>query len=207
MQGSVGSAEVEGMATQGLRRTGTDGTIVNAEPALLWEAEAGSLFDTGAASLREAAAARVAAHRNKRAGAQALEAAREGALREEHARAERDALHADRFLLPWGRDSDGRHGSGRGCRAKFVRTVSLLLTRLQGPRHRFLGYPGRRDDVVEAHALDAVLGDELRSTLDDPAAAFARVDDHGRDMDAYSAENKEVELLYDREIWFPPKSA
>jgi uncharacterized RDD family membrane protein YckC len=76
MQGSVGSAEVEEMGTQGLLATGTDGA---------------TLFDTGAASLREAAAARVAAHRNKRAGAQALEAAREEALREEHARAERDA--------------------------------------------------------------------------------------------------------------------
>jgi uncharacterized RDD family membrane protein YckC len=75
MQGSVGSAEVEEMATQGLLATGTDGT----------------LFDTGAASLREAAAARVAAHRSKRAGAQVVEAAREEALRQEHARAERDA--------------------------------------------------------------------------------------------------------------------
>ena len=89
MQGSVGSAEVEEMATQGLLATGTDGA---------------TLFDTGAASLREAAAARVAAHRSKRAGAQAqdhpsqqagrgprVEAAREEALREEHARVERDA--------------------------------------------------------------------------------------------------------------------
>jgi uncharacterized RDD family membrane protein YckC len=75
MQGSVSSAEVGEMATQGLLRTGTDGT----------------LFDTGAASLREAAAARVAAHRSKRVGAQAMEAAREEALREERARAERDA--------------------------------------------------------------------------------------------------------------------
>jgi uncharacterized RDD family membrane protein YckC len=76
MQGSVGSAVGEQMATQGLLATGTDGA---------------TLFDTGAASLREAAAARVAAHRNKRAGAQAMEAAREEALREEHARVERDA--------------------------------------------------------------------------------------------------------------------
>jgi len=83
MQGSVGRAEVEEMATQGLLRTGTDGTFLDTEPA--------SLFDTGAASLREAAAARVAAHRNKRAGAQAQEAAREEVLREERARAERDA--------------------------------------------------------------------------------------------------------------------
>ncbi len=75
MQGSMGSAEVEEMAAQGLLATGTDGT----------------LFDTGAASLRAAAAARVAAHRSRRAGAQALEAAREEALREEHARGERDA--------------------------------------------------------------------------------------------------------------------
>ena len=70
MQGSVGSAVGEEMATQGLLATGTDG---------------GTLFDTGAASLREAAAARVAAHRSKRAGTQAMEAAREEALREEHA--------------------------------------------------------------------------------------------------------------------------
>jgi uncharacterized RDD family membrane protein YckC len=117
MQGSVGSAEVEEMATQGLLRTGTDGAVVNPEPALLWDAEPASLFDTGAASLREAAAARVAAHRSKRAGAQAqdhlgqqaspqrdklvgdpgagrgprTEAAREEALREEHARTARDA--------------------------------------------------------------------------------------------------------------------
>src|SRR5215813_7470164 len=82
MQGLVGSAEVEEMATQGLLRTGTDGTPFEAEP---------TLFDTGAASLREAAAARVAAHRIKRAGAQALDAARDEAVREEHARAERDA--------------------------------------------------------------------------------------------------------------------
>ena len=75
MQGSVGSAVEEEMATQGLLATGTDG----------------NLFDTGAASLREAAAARVAAHRNKRADAHQLEAAREEALREERARAERDA--------------------------------------------------------------------------------------------------------------------
>ena len=80
MQGSVGRAEVEEMATQGLLRTGTDGTV--------FDTETGSLFDTGAASLREAAAARVAAHRSKRAGVQA---AREEAVREEHARAERDA--------------------------------------------------------------------------------------------------------------------
>jgi uncharacterized RDD family membrane protein YckC len=83
MQGSVGNAVGEEMATQGLLRTGTDGTVFGTEPASLW--------DTGAASLREAAAARVAAHRNKRAGAQALDAAREEALREEQARAERDA--------------------------------------------------------------------------------------------------------------------
>ena len=76
MQGSVGSAEVEEMATQGLLATGTDGA---------------TLFDTGAASLREAAAARVAAHRSKRVGAQAMDAAREEALREERARTERDA--------------------------------------------------------------------------------------------------------------------
>jgi uncharacterized RDD family membrane protein YckC len=85
MQGSVGSAEVGEMATQGLLRTGTDGA--------LFETEAPSLFDTGAASLREAAAARVAAHRSKRVGAQAMDAAREEAMREEHARAERDARH------------------------------------------------------------------------------------------------------------------
>ena len=96
MQGSVGSAEVGEMATQGLLRTGTDGTVFNTET--------GTLFDTGAASLREAAAARVAAHRNKRAGARAMdhpnqqagrgprmEAAREEALCEERARADRDA--------------------------------------------------------------------------------------------------------------------
>ena len=92
MQGSVGSAVGEEMATQGLLATGTDG---------------GTLFDTGAASLREAAAARVAAHRSKRAGTQAMEAAREealnrsqqagrGPLREERVRAAnvRDAVRA-----------------------------------------------------------------------------------------------------------------
>src|SRR5215469_7548621 len=82
MQGQVGSAEVEEMGTQGLLRTGTDGAAFP---------DHASLFDTGAASLREAAAARVAAHRSKRAGVQALEAAREEAQREERARAERDA--------------------------------------------------------------------------------------------------------------------
>lgn len=37
----------------------------------------------------------------------------------------------------------------------------------------------------------------------DPVAAYARVDESGMDMDAYSAENKEVELRYDDERWFP----
>ena len=83
MQGSVGSAEVEEMA-QGLLRTGTDGAIF----------EAAALFDMGSASgaaLREAAAARVAAHRSKRAGAQAVEFAREEALRQEQARMARES--------------------------------------------------------------------------------------------------------------------
>src|SRR5215469_2733079 len=82
MQGQVGSAEVEEMGTQGLLATGTDGAAFP---------DHASLFDTGAASLREAAAARVAAHRSRRAGAAALEAARDEAVREERARAERDA--------------------------------------------------------------------------------------------------------------------
>src|SRR5215472_8042119 len=82
MQGSVGSAEVEEMGAQGLLATGTDGAAFS---------DHASLFDTGAASLREAAAARVAAHRSRRAGAAALEAARDEAVREERARAERDA--------------------------------------------------------------------------------------------------------------------
>jgi uncharacterized RDD family membrane protein YckC len=90
MQGSAGSAVGEQMATQGLLRTGTDGTLFDAESASLWT-EPASSRDEGAASLREAAAARVAAHRNKRAGAQAIGAAREEAQREEHARAEREA--------------------------------------------------------------------------------------------------------------------
>jgi uncharacterized RDD family membrane protein YckC len=91
MQGSVGSAVGEEMGTRGLLRTGTDGGLFDTEPAPQWGGETASPGDAGAASLREAAAARVAAHRNKRAGAQAIEAAREEALREEHARAERDA--------------------------------------------------------------------------------------------------------------------
>ncbi|HZQ42502.1 MAG TPA: RDD family protein [Acidobacteriaceae bacterium] len=76
MQGSVGSAVGEEMA-QGLLATGTDG----------------SLFETGAASLREAAAARVAAHRSKRAGAAAMDAAREEALRQEQARVARESRY------------------------------------------------------------------------------------------------------------------
>lgn len=84
MQGEVGSVVGEEM-TQGVLRTGTDGMILDTEPALLW--------DTGAASLREAAAARVAAHRNRRAGAQAMEAAREEALREEQARVARESRY------------------------------------------------------------------------------------------------------------------
>ena len=83
MQGSVGSAEVEEMA-QGLRATGTDGAIF----------EAAALFDVGVpngAALREAAAARVAAHRSKRAGAEAMETAREEALLQEQARMARES--------------------------------------------------------------------------------------------------------------------
>ena len=75
MQGSPGSAEVGEMA-QGLLATGTDGT----------------LFDSGA-SLREAAAARVAAHRNRRVGVQAMDAARDEALRQEQARIARESRH------------------------------------------------------------------------------------------------------------------
>ncbi len=36
----------------------------------------------------------------------------------------------------------------------------------------------------------------------DPAEAFARVDTDGRDMDAYSRENKEIELIQS-DHWFP----
>jgi uncharacterized RDD family membrane protein YckC len=93
MQGSVGSAQVEEMS-QGLLRTGTDGTVFDSGPATLWDTDAGALRDTGAssgASLREAAAARVAAHRNKRAGAQAMEAAREEASRQQQASLARES--------------------------------------------------------------------------------------------------------------------
>lgn len=84
MQGSVGSAVGEEMV-QGLLATGTDGKLFDTEPA--------ALFEPGAASLREAAAARVAAHRSKRAGAAAMDAAREEALRQEHARVARESRY------------------------------------------------------------------------------------------------------------------
>jgi uncharacterized RDD family membrane protein YckC len=90
MQGEVGSAEVEEMA-QGLLRTGTDSTVFETGPASLWDTEPGASGDAGVASLREAAAARVAAHRSKRAGAQAMDAGRDEALRQEQARVVRES--------------------------------------------------------------------------------------------------------------------
>lgn len=84
MQGSVGSAVGEEMA-QGLLATGTDGKLFDTEPA--------ALFEPGAASLRAAAAARVAAHRSKRLGAAAMDAAREEALRQEQARVARESRY------------------------------------------------------------------------------------------------------------------
>lgn len=96
MQGSAGRSVGEEMASQGLLATGTNGPQpypepypdpCNANPAL--HDLNPSLFDSSA-SLREAAAARVAAHRSRRAGAQAMEAAREEALRLERTQIERD---------------------------------------------------------------------------------------------------------------------
>ena len=85
MQGLAGRSvghpvAAEEMARQGLLATGTDGAaLVDDTP---------NLFESGS-SLREAAAARIAAHRNRRVGAQAMEAAREEARRHEHAQTER----------------------------------------------------------------------------------------------------------------------
>jgi uncharacterized RDD family membrane protein YckC len=79
---SVDCSAADEMARQSLLATGTDGP----EPY-----EASSELIDSAPSLREAAAARVAAHRNRRAGAHAMEAAREEALRLEHAQMERDS--------------------------------------------------------------------------------------------------------------------
>lgn len=79
MQASAGRSVGEEMASQGLLATGTDGHPL-ADP---------TLFESSA-SLREAAAARVAAHRSRRAGAQAMDAAREEALRLEQTQIERD---------------------------------------------------------------------------------------------------------------------
>lgn len=82
MQGSVGHSVGEEIARQGLLATGTDGAgLLDDAPTLF----------ASSASLREAAAARVAAHRSRRAGAQAMEAAREEALRLERAQIDRDA--------------------------------------------------------------------------------------------------------------------
>ena len=78
---SVECSAAEEMARRGLLATGTDGrSLIDSSPAL---------FDT-ATSLREAAAARVAAHRSRRAGTHAMDAAREEALRLERAQMERD---------------------------------------------------------------------------------------------------------------------
>ena len=60
------------------------------------------------------------------------------------------------------------------------------------------------------YCFEAVEGEPLVmlrvGTVDiskDPVAAFARVGEDGRDMDSYSAENKQEPVRYDRELWFP----
>jgi uncharacterized RDD family membrane protein YckC len=101
MQGSaersVDCSVSEEMARQGLLATGTDGPQPYPAPyPEPYEASPSAhdsnptLFDSSA-SLREAAAARVAAHRSRRAGTQAMEAAREEALRLEREQIERNA--------------------------------------------------------------------------------------------------------------------
>ncbi|HEY3851217.1 MAG TPA: hypothetical protein VGL87_09620, partial [Steroidobacteraceae bacterium] len=80
MQGSAGRSVGEEMASQGLLATGTNGPEPYPDPYIPLHDLNPSLSDSSA-SLREAAAARVAAHRSRRAGAQAMEAAREEALR------------------------------------------------------------------------------------------------------------------------------
>lgn len=83
MQGSAEFRASEDLAGEGLLAAG----LANGTDGLAGQ----TLFDTGSASLREAAAARVAAHRNRRAGAQAVQTARDEALREEQARAARES--------------------------------------------------------------------------------------------------------------------
>jgi uncharacterized RDD family membrane protein YckC len=89
MQGSAEFRLSEEVASEGLLAAG----LANGTDGLASHAHNTTLFDTGSASLREAAAARVAAHRSKRAGAHAMEAAREEALRQEHARVARESRH------------------------------------------------------------------------------------------------------------------
>jgi uncharacterized RDD family membrane protein YckC len=86
---SVECSAAEDMARQTLLATGTDGPE-SCKPAHSHADPGPTLFDNSA-SLREAAAARVAAHRSRRAGTQAMQAAREEAARLERAQIERDA--------------------------------------------------------------------------------------------------------------------
>ena len=79
MQGSAEFRVSEEVASEGLLA------------AALANGTGGTLFDASASSLREAAAARIAAHRSKRAGARAMDAAREEALRQEEARVARES--------------------------------------------------------------------------------------------------------------------
>jgi hypothetical protein len=89
MQGSAEFRLSEEVASEGLLAAG----LANGTDGLASHAHSTTVFDSGSASLREAAAARVAAHRSKRAGAYAMEAARAEALREEQARVARESRH------------------------------------------------------------------------------------------------------------------
>jgi hypothetical protein len=87
MQGSAEFRVSEEVASEGLLAAG----LANGTDGLAKQSRGTTLFDTGSASLREAAAARVAAHRSRRAGAQAMDAARDEALRQEQASVARES--------------------------------------------------------------------------------------------------------------------
>ncbi len=105
MQGSAECRVGEEMTNEGVLASGLVAELANGTEGHASRMRAVTLFagstagllagvrDTGAASLREAAAARVAAHRSRRAGAQAMDAARDAALREEQARIARKSRH------------------------------------------------------------------------------------------------------------------
>ena len=102
-------------------------------------------------------------------------------------------LHEDHLFLVMQGTAEF-FGSGNRSLGVLQHYQGILIPK--GAYYRFEAGPGKSLVMLRIGAVPM---------LPDAAAAFARVDTKGRDMDGYSAENKEVPVLYEQEKWFPPR--